>query len=337
MDLFTTDEERYAGYQMPLWYNPQETLSPETGYRTRFRLILIESGTGILRLGKRRGSFIAPTLFCLNEKEQPELEQSQDLQARALYFHPNVINSVFTFENVWKEDSSFTKTERQDRYWLMPFVRREAAYWGCLTIGPVSTRRAIYLFEAVNYHLTNHDDWNWPCQARSFLLELLFLLERISAASVEPATSALSDSARDADPIVMYIHTHYQDKITVEALTRKFHTNRTTLAEQFREATGVPVITYLIQLRIRLAALMLRDTSLAISEITDRVGFNDTSHFGRMFRKYVGLSPTEYRQCYCWHKPRYWLPRQIVREPWRSLRQGTVPHVDVSSSGRTAG
>ena len=320
MELSTTDKERNTGYHMPLWYNPQETLSPEMGYGTRFRLILVESGTGILRIGERRGSFIAPALFCLNEKEQPELEQSQDLQARALYFHPNVINSVFTLENVWEGGDSFTNTERQDLYWLRPFVRREAAYWGCLTIGPVSTQRALDLFEAVNYHLANRDVWNWPCRARSFLLELLFLLERISAASPEPATSALSDSAREADPIVMYLHTHYQDKITVKALAREFHTNRTTLTEQFREATGVPVITYLIQLRIRLAALMLRDTTLTISEVTDRVGFNDISHFGRMFRKHTGFSPTEYRQCYCWHKPRYWLPRQIVGEPWRSLR-----------------
>jgi AraC family L-rhamnose operon regulatory protein RhaS len=320
MELFTTDKERHTGHQIPLWYNSQEAFSPEMGYRTRFRLILIESGTGILRLGERRGAFIAPALFCLNEKEQPELEQSQDLQAQALYFHPNVINSVFTFENVREEGDSFTRTERQDLYWLKPFVQREAAYWGCLTIGPVSTQRALYLFEGVNYHLANQDVWNWPCQARSFLLELLFLLERISAASPEPATSALSDSAREADPIVMYLHTNYQDKISVKALARKFHTNRTTLTEQFREATGVPVITYLIQLRIRLAALMLRDTTLTISEITDRVGFDDISHFGRMFRKHTGFSPTEYRQCYCWHKPRYWLPRQIVGEPWRSLR-----------------
>jgi len=53
---------------------------------------------------------------------------------------------------------------------------------------------------------------------------------------------------------------------------------------------------YLIRLRVKMAAIILRDTDLPISEIAYRVGFNDITHFGRMFRKRVGYSPSEYRK-----------------------------------------
>jgi AraC-like DNA-binding protein len=45
---------------------------------------------------------------------------------------------------------------------------------------------------------------------------------------------------------------------------------------------------------------MLRDTMMPISEIYERVGFNDPAHFGRQFRKYYGVPPSEYRRQNCW-------------------------------------
>jgi len=72
--------------------------------------------------------------------------------------------------------------------------------------------------------------------------------------------------------------------------------------------TGMTIVAYLIQLRIKLAATMLRDTGLPVTEIHQRVGFNDDSHFRRTFRKYTGASPSEYRQRY--HSG-WWLPPTV--------------------------
>lgn len=68
MKLATVGREIWPGYELWLWHNPHETFSPEFNTGTRFRLVLIEGGTGVLRLGDRCTAFIAPTLFCLNEK-----------------------------------------------------------------------------------------------------------------------------------------------------------------------------------------------------------------------------------------------------------------------------
>jgi AraC family L-rhamnose operon regulatory protein RhaS len=143
-------------------------------------------------------------------------------------------------------------------------------------------------------------DKGWPCRSRSFFLELLFLAERLFSAPIEIEESTLTGASGDVADIILYLHTHYHRRITIEELTRTFHINRTTLIERFREATGLPVITYLIQLRVRLAALMLRDTELSITEILHRVGFSDHTHFGRTFRKHTGYSPSEYRKHFCW-------------------------------------
>lgn len=55
------------------------------------------------------------------------------------------------------------------------------------------------------------------------------------------------------------------------------------------------MLTYLTGIRIRMACMLLRGTTLPISEITERVGFEDITHFGRTFRRETGFSPTQYR------------------------------------------
>jgi len=44
-----------------------------------------------------------------------------------------------------------------------------------------------------------------------------------------------------------------------------------------------------------MASVMLKDTLLPVSEVMERVGFNDSTHFSRTFKKYMGLSPSEFR------------------------------------------
>ncbi len=300
----TIGREFHPGLNVPLWHNPAETFSMEPGPENRFRLILVEQGTGIVQLNGGRQMFLAPTLFCLNETDSASLEQSRELKAQALYFHPAIINSVFDFENIRAEPGHFVGTAAQDLGLLLAFIRRDDRHSGQLHVGPAAARRIAALFRLTGDELAQQRNYVWPCRSRSFLLEVLFILFRVFSAPPEDspqlAEDRLLESGGEVDPVILHLHTHYHEKLTVAMLAKTFHTNRTTLEERFRQATGAPVMTYLTRLRLRLAAAMLHDTALPISEVADRVGFRDTTHFGRAFRKYIGCSPIEYRQRYCW-------------------------------------
>jgi AraC-like DNA-binding protein len=300
----TVGREFHPGLSVPLWHNPAEAFSAEPGSENRFRLILVEQGTGILQLNGGRQTFIAPTLFCLNENDIASLEQSREPKAQALYFHPAIINNNFNFENIRERHEQLVGTANQDSEWLLAFVHRDDSYSRQLHVGAPTARRIASLFRAASDELAQQRNHFWPCRSRSFLLEVLFIVYRIFSALPEDnpqlTEDRLLESCGEVDPIILHLHTHYHEKLTVEMLARTFHTNRTTLEERFRQATGAPIMTYLIRLRLRLAAAMLHDTALPISEVADRVGFKDTTHFGRAFRKYIGCSPLEYRQRYCW-------------------------------------
>ncbi len=293
----------YAGYEMPLWHNACKSFDSEMGAGSRFRLIFVEAGTGILRYARYRIIFMAPAVFCLNERETPLLEEGQNIIAQSLYFHPSVINVAFNFENVREQTE---RSEWHDQVWLRPFVWRDERWtgkWtGSMKLGPVSAVHFSRLLKMTQLELTAQRDNGWPCRSRSFFLELLFLLDRLSTYPGAVETDFLGEMAacEDVKSVLLYLHTLYQKKITVTELTRAFHTNRTTLSRQFRQVTGMPVMAYLARMRVNLAALLLRDTELSISEIIARVGFLDRTHFRRTFRQYTGISPSEYRERFCW-------------------------------------
>ncbi len=299
-ELTTLGIHFYPGMIWPFRHIPDETLRMLPGAETRFRLVIVENGTGIVRLNGKCSTFIAPTVFCLNEQDTPQLDQHRDLKAQAIYFHPALINNVFNFENI-RSSIPFEGTPQQDLSLLRAFIDRDATYDGQLHVSPTVIRRLSALFEAIGCELSEQPDGYWPCRSRSIFLEALIIIFRLFM-SPHGRTSEdhLVESSVDIDPVIMHLHTHYHEKLTIEVLSRAFHTNRTTLEERFREATGVPVMTYLTRLRIRIAATMLHDTSLPVGEVADRVGFRDKTHFGRTFRKLMGCSPVEYRQRYCW-------------------------------------
>jgi AraC-like DNA-binding protein len=298
--LTTEDPIRYPGYQMPLWHNPQEDFSPERGFGKRFRMILAEDGSGILRVKEWQGAFITPVLFCLNETERPELEQGRNLRAQALYFHPALVNERFDFTSIRAGGQDLTQTESQDLGWFDPFILRNPGPFKPLNLGPAGARRISELMKTIGNHISSRSDAGWPCRSRSYFLELLFVVERVFSNPEAKEMSSLAGDLQGMDDVILYLHTHYNRKIALADLTRAFHINRTTLTQKFHQVTGLSVVAYLTRLRMNVASMILRDTELDINQIMRRVGFQDNTHFGRTFRRYNGCTPSEYREKYCW-------------------------------------
>ena len=110
-------------------------------------------------------------------------------------------------------------------------------------------------------------------------------------------THELSQQARRLVRRVMaYIHEHYADPMSRTDLARQVALSEDYLTACFRKELGVTPITYINRFRINQAQQLLLDTDKSITEIALDVGFSDSSYFSRVFRREVGLSPTDYRQ-----------------------------------------
>ncbi|MDZ8117609.1 AraC family transcriptional regulator [Pontiella agarivorans] len=93
-----------------------------------------------------------------------------------------------------------------------------------------------------------------------------------------------------------YIHDHYAEPLALEDMAAMSGASETYFCRLFKHETGMTFLNYLNGLRIERACVLLRDTTDNALDICYEVGFNDYTHFGRQFKKHVGMSPADYRK-----------------------------------------
>lgn len=92
-----------------------------------------------------------------------------------------------------------------------------------------------------------------------------------------------------------YIMDNYMKKISLDMLEEKFYLSRFHMSREYKKRYGITIIQYLTSLRVSKAKLDLRFTNMSIEEIAVECGFSNASYFGKIFRKYESMTPSEYR------------------------------------------
>jgi len=92
-----------------------------------------------------------------------------------------------------------------------------------------------------------------------------------------------------------YIEEHIQEKITVGDLANLIHINEQHLMRIFKRETGQSVVEYITERRIIIASNLLKDTEYSVNFIADCVGCENYSYFTKLFKRFTGFTPREYR------------------------------------------
>lgn len=92
------------------------------------------------------------------------------------------------------------------------------------------------------------------------------------------------------------IESSYHDTGTIEEMIRDIPASRRNMVRRFKQVTGITPIEYLQQTRIEAAKKLLLQTSLQMTEVIYNTGYNDPKAFRKVFRKSVGMTPSEYRE-----------------------------------------
>lgn len=97
-------------------------------------------------------------------------------------------------------------------------------------------------------------------------------------------------------PVIKEIETHFAAKLTSEELSRTVFITPQYLSRLFRRFLGCSAYEYLTTYRINKAKeLLLNNERMDVQHITHLVGFEDSSHFIAMFKKFTGVTPLEFR------------------------------------------
>lgn len=92
------------------------------------------------------------------------------------------------------------------------------------------------------------------------------------------------------------IDAYYYKDMNLEAISREVNVSPYYFSKIFKEETGKNFIDYITCIRIEKAKEALKEKNRSIKEICIKVGYKDPNYFSRLFKKQVGVTPTEYRE-----------------------------------------
>lgn len=138
---------------------------------------------------------------------------------------------------------------------------------------------------------------------RNKLSEFLIHFDRLRRQTTAEWKSASESRSKSIWPIVHYVHTHYDDAITLNGLAEMFGINRSHLSAEFKRQLGLNFVRFLHEIRIRHACSLLACTDMSIFDIAVEVGFGSFKSFSRIFSELKRMTPGEYRKRFATDAP----------------------------------
>lgn len=118
---------------------------------------------------------------------------------------------------------------------------------------------------------------------------------RLSSGNTEETAESENAGSFLINQATAYMQKHYAEKLTLQDVADACYVSQWHLSKLMNRHTGKSFYDILNTLRIRAAKDLLKDPGLRISDIGEMVGYADTAHFAKVFKKLVGMSANEYR------------------------------------------
>lgn len=137
--------------------------------------------------------------------------------------------------------------------------------------------------------------------SQDMLLQLFWSLVMLIVRNVNAGLTTIRKNNNDVErlnAILSYIRIYSLDaeKMKIGEMAGHFHMSPNYISIYVKKHTGLAIQQHMMQARIKTAEILLKQKKYSINEVAFRLGFNDASHFNKLFRKYKATSPGRFGQ-----------------------------------------
>ena len=321
MELVTKSKRKGMNCSIDVFYEQSEGFSKHLNDKTCYKIVLLYSGSFVVKDNGKYLSISTPAAILINEKSDFEIISEENVKCRTLFFRPTIIREEFTIEainsrrydkfmsalkdpgvldrqkmehlindDIQFEDCFSNQMIYQDALYFLELFStgRDIVYYSLTKQEYDTVRRHFF---SIEYEINAQPDNFWILRTRYFIQSILFM------ATADFYRNFRQDDIYD-DPLVAkvtrYFWEHIDEDITLDSILKVFSVNKNYLNDAFNKEVSMSCMAYLEQLRINLAKSELQYGNHTISEISVGVGFSDTNYFSKVFKKNTGMTPSEY-------------------------------------------
>jgi len=248
---------------------------------TFFELIYIVAGTGQQHINDANFTYKPGNVFLVAPNDTHIFKIDQPTQ---FFF--------IRFNNVLVRSSK----QENDLIQRLEFILENARHVpGCILKNEHDKKSVTQLMDIlITEHL--HNDIYHQELMRQLVNTLLIIIARNIMRDFPDRIDETSE--KKAIDILQYIQAniYFPEKLRAEQIGKTFGIAETYLGSYFKKHANESLQQYITSYKLKLIENRLLQTNMRITEIADEFGFTDKSHLNRMFKKYNGLNPTEFKR-----------------------------------------
>ena len=167
-----------------------------------------------------------------------------------------------------------------------------------IPLNPDDPKQAEILNDMKQAFDLSEQDWGYEFKLREALARIWLKLFEIARPVMEQSGSN-KDSDDKIKMLMVYIHEHFQETISVEQLAQAVHISKRACFRLFQENLHMTPVEYIRSYRLQKACQLLANSKEPITQVACNCGLGSSSYFGKIFREMFECSPLEYRKR--WH------------------------------------
>jgi len=190
--------------------------------------------------------------------------------------------------------NSFVNDSIQQKY-FDSLLNGEISFPECILPGQEWEIRLLQMLEEVR-QIFARKETAYELLIKARLYEIWYLLCIHAQKKKADAPAHTDYRISTIKSVIEYIKSHYDSPIFLDTLSDEFHISKGHLCRLFRSITKMSLVEYINFYRISQSASLLMETDREISEIAGMTGFNNISYYNKIFRKYMHMTPSAFRQ-----------------------------------------
>ena len=202
-----------------------------------------------------------------------------------------LVNEISSFEI----RSSDTQSALMEMYNRLP----EMEYERIVEIADLISVFVEYMVDRSVKNINDQKTYEWLYRSMAGQGAEIQALNSISETEEEPEFQEPSFNLRKNSvlyPAIEYIHSHPKEHCSMKAMASLCHLSDSYFSRLFLKEMGENFLTYLNRCKVERSKVLLQESQMSISQIALELGFSDTSHYTRIFKRFEGITPTVYRQ-----------------------------------------
>jgi len=278
LHYFTND----INFPFFIQYGNHDIDLPEHFHADFHELVIVLNGTATHIINSEESFIKKGDVFVLNEETSHGYRDPNDFQIINIMFKPKKMVEV---GDDLKKSSGY-----QALFVLEPFFRKDHRFSNTLSLPISSLEYAAELGANIIGEYKNKLQ-GYQTMIYSHFMEMIVLLSREYELHTKDTQNYFISLAR----AVSFIEDNYLNAVKLEELADIANLSVRHFSRIFKNTYDTTPIEYIIKLRLSHACFMLKKSKSSISDIACESGFDDSNYFTRQFKKYIGITPRQYR------------------------------------------